>query len=137
MALELSGFQNVSSLLRAGVYALCKNGVVIYVGKSKSLYSRIYTHRNLSSRGKGKTVPSWMPQSLKGIVFDEVHIRTCTVDELDTLEAAMINLYKPKYNISLRNGLKVSTPITLTINGRTLALNGSPSPAAPRIERRV
>ena len=37
--MQLEGFTDVSTLLRAGVYALCKRGVVIYVGKSKSLYA--------------------------------------------------------------------------------------------------
>jgi len=125
--MELQGFTDVSLLLRAGVYALCKRGVVIYVGKSKSLYSRIYTHRNLSSRGKGKSIPAWMPQSLKGIVFDEVHIRPCRLEDLDSLEEQMINLYKPHYNINLKNARKVTLG-TINIAGVQLNLSQPPRP---------
>ena len=130
--MQLDGFLDVSSLLRCGVYALCRRGVVIYVGKSKSLYARIYTHRNLTSRGKGKSVPAWMPQSLKGIVFDEVFIRPCSLEVLDALEREMINLYKPKYNMSLKNNLAVRAPIALNIGGVVLNLNEAPRPQIGR-----
>ena len=120
--MQLDGFLDVSSLLRCGVYALCKRGVVIYVGKSKSLYARIYTHRNLTSRGKGKKVPAWMPQSLKGIHFDEVFIRRCSLEELDALEEATINLYKPHYNINLKNNLRVRIPAGFSIEGVQLSV---------------
>jgi hypothetical protein len=55
------------------------------------------------------------------------------VDLLDKLEYEMINLYKPKYNEALKNGLKVSTPIVLSINGSTVVMN-APSAA---LERRI
>lgn len=126
--LQLEGFVDISTILRCGVYALCKRGVVIYVGKSKSLYARIYTHRNLSSRGKGKKVPEWMPQSLKGIQFDQVFIRPCTLEQLDELEAEMINRYKPHYNINLKNTRKVSLGL-VTIGGVQLNLA---APARPQ-----
>ena len=127
MPLQLEGFVDISTILRCGVYALCKRGVVIYVGKSKSLYARIYTHRNLSSRGKGKKVPEWMPQSLKGIQFDQVFIRYCHIDALDALEAEMVNRYKPHYNQNLKNNLKVG-PISLVINGVVIQTSVPPRP---------
>lgn len=130
--MELEGFQDVSALLRCGVYALCKRGVVIYVGKSKSLYARIYTHKHFANRGaKGKAVPSWLP--VKGLQFDEVFIRHCRLEELDLLEHEMINRYKPKYNLSLKNNLKV-LPGTITILGVEIQM--SPAPR-PQIERRL
>jgi excinuclease UvrABC nuclease subunit len=125
--MQLEGFLDVSVLLRCGVYALCRRGVVIYVGKSKSLYARIYTHKHFANRGaKGKAVPSWLP--VKGLQFDEVFIRPCRLEELDELEAAMINLYKPKYNESLKNNLKVRVPINLVIGGILLQMNTAPRP---------
>lgn len=125
MPLVLEGFEDVSTLLRSGIYVLVKRGVVIYVGKSKNLYSRIYTHKHFANRGaKGKAVPSWLP--VKGMQFDEVHIRYCHVDDLDALEAETINKYKPHYNTNLKNGLKVKAPITLNIGGVSLALNSAP-----------
>lgn len=130
--MELKGFTDISPILRCGVYALCKRGVVIYVGKSKSLYSRIYTHKHFANRGaKGRTVPSWLPT--KGIQFDEVFIRPCRLEELDTLEAEMINLYKPRYNDSLKNSLKVRLG-TITIAGVEIQMS---VPPRPQIERRL
>ena len=128
MALALEGFENCSTLLRSGIYVLVRRGVVIYVGKSKSLYSRIYTHKHFANRGaKGKAIPSWLP--VKGMQFDEVHIRYVHVDDLDRVEAETINKYKPHYNTNLKNGLKTRAPITLTIGGLTLRLNeSSPRP---------
>lgn len=131
--MQLSEFTEVSVILQPGVYALCMKGQVIYVGKAKNLYSRIYTHRNLSK--KDRKSPSWMPQSLKGIRFDQVFVLPCHVDRLDQLEHDMINKYKPKYNISLKNGLKVKVEIPLRINGITLTLN-RPTPE-PMVRRRV
>lgn len=135
MPLAIEGFEDCSTLLRSGIYILVKRGVVIYVGKSKSLYSRIYTHKHFANRGaKGKAIPSWLP--VKGMQFDEVHIRYVHVDDLDRVEAETINKYKPHYNTNLKNGLKVRAPITLTIGGVTLALNKSPSPAPTASFRR-
>jgi len=136
MPLVLEGFENCSTLLRSGVYVLVRRGVVIYVGKSKTLYSRIYTHKHFANRGaKGKAIPSWLP--IKGMQFDEVHIRYVHVDDLDRVEAETINKYKPHYNMNLKNGLKVRAPINLVINGVALGLNESlPRPQSPTIARR-
>ncbi len=136
MPLAIEGFENCSTLLRSGIYILVKRGVVIYVGKSKTLYSRIYTHKHFANRGaKGKAIPSWLPE--KGMQFDEVHIRYVHVDALDAEEAAAINKYKPHYNTNLKNGLKVRAPVNLVINGVALGLNESfPRPQSPTIARR-
>ena len=132
MPLNLEGFFDVSPLLRCGVYALCKRGGVIYVGKSKSLYARIYTHKHFANRGaKGKAVPAWLP--VKGIQFDQVFIRPCTLEELDELESRMINLYKPRYNQSLKNSLRPG-PLRLVIDGIEIQTS---VPPRPQIERRV
>lgn len=133
-SLQLDGFLDISPILRCGVYALCKRGVIIYVGKSKSMYARIYTHKNFANRGaKGKAIPSWLP--VKGIQFDEVHIRPCTLDQLDALEAEMIDRYRPRFNQSLKNNLRPHAPFPLTIAGHVINLNESPP--RPQVERRV
>lgn len=125
--LKLDGFDDVSTLLRSGVYALCKRGVVIYVGKAKGLYSRIYTHKHFANRGaKGKAIPDWLPT--KGMQFDQVFIRYVHVDDLDRVEAEMINLYKPHYNQNLKNNLKVRLPSTLVIAGQVIQTNAPPRP---------
>lgn len=107
--LALSGFTEVSGVLRAGVYALAARRVVIYVGKSRSLYSRIYAHRHFANRAaKGRTIPDWLP--IKGLVFDQVFIRPCSLEALDDLEREMIELYKPRYNMSLKSNARVAIP---------------------------
>jgi excinuclease UvrABC nuclease subunit len=112
-------------VLKAGVYALVKNGVVIYVGKSKSVYQRIYTHRHMARKAaKGQTIPSWLPA--KGFVFDQVFVRTCTVDQLDALEVEVINTYKPRYNESLKTNAKVKIETPLRIGTMVLNLNSKP-----------
>lgn len=120
--MTLDGFTDVSDVLTVGVYALVKRGTVIYVGKSKSLYQRIYAHRHTANRAaKGKPIPSWLP--IKGFVFDQIFVRTCRIEELDSLEAAMIETYKPRYNESLKSHVKVTQPVTLRIGAFALELN--------------
>lgn len=128
--MELSGFLAISPVLRAGVYALAYRGEVVYVGRSKAMLARVYTHRSVWQAKRRGKVPSWLP--VKGILFDEVFIRPCRVDQLDALEREMINLYKPRYN----ELLKSSEPVGLTglrIRGVELQLN---RPAEP-VQRRV
>ena len=130
--MTLEGFTDVSQILSAGVYALAKRGMIIYVGKAKNLYSRIYTHKHFANRGaKGQKIPSWLP--IRGFVFDQVFVFPCRVDLLDSVEAEMVNKYKPKYNVSLKNGLKIKAPISLVINGVTVVMNKPEE----RIERRI
>lgn len=99
--MQLSGFQEVSEVLASGVYALVSKGEVVYVGKSKCMLTRVYSHRSLRSR----RAPSWMP--IKGIQFDQVFVLPVHVDRLDAVEREMINRYKPRHNNLLKNGLPV------------------------------
>ncbi len=100
----LEGFIDVTPILRCGVYALVRDGVVVYVGQSKKMLSRVEAHRSNWGR---KSTPSWMPASFRGVLFDQVFVMPCRVEDLDRLERAMIDLYSPKYNIKL----KPPTPI--------------------------
>ena len=134
MNVSLEGFQEVSGLLRAGVYALAARGVVIYVGKSRSLYSRIYAHRHFANRAaKGRTIPDWLPT--KGLVFDQVFIRPCTLEALDSLEREMISLYKPRYNLSLKSRAPCTLPAFLDIGGARVSLNSGPRPQTVVLRR--
>ncbi len=117
----LEGFVNVSAMLSPGVYALLRDGVVVYVGQSKRPLSRIAAHKSNWGR---KSVPTWLPASVRGILFDEVHVLPCRVEDLDAVEAAMINLYKPRYNIRI----KTPEPVTIT----HLFANAQPQPPLPR-----
>ena len=42
----LEGFINVSATLRPGIYALVRDGVVVYIGQSKKPLARISAHRS-------------------------------------------------------------------------------------------
>lgn len=124
----MAGFVEVSGVLLSGVYALVSKGQVIYVGQSKSLYQRIYAHRTRARRiAKGDRLPDWI--TAKAFVFDQVFIRPCPLDQLNALEAEMINRYKPKFNQSLK------TPVKPTLNLRELfpALMPKPEPIARRV----
>lgn len=102
VAIALEGFVDVSAMLQGGVYALVHRGNVVYVGKSKVMLGRVYTHRVTWGK-KSRKVVGLKPQ--KGILFDSVWVRPCPLAEIDALEHTMINRYKPRYNDLLRNGL--------------------------------
>lgn len=133
--MQLEGFTNISEALRCGIYALAMKGKVIYIGKSKCMLVRIYSHRNAKSK-KG-ALPSWFP--IKGIAFDEVHVRLCHPDNLDALEFDMINLYKPKLNVNLKNNLAINIPHTLRVGNIEIlvAAQATVHPSIGKIERRI
>lgn len=131
--MELEGFTNISEALRSGIYALLSKGKVIYIGKSKCMLVRIYSHRNAKSK-KG-ALPSWFP--IRGITFDEVHVRHCHPDAIDRLEFDMINLYKPKLNTNLKNNLKINVPHTLKVGNIELLIASGTHPTIGKIERRI
>ena len=123
--LSLEGFKDVSEILAGGVYALAYRGVVIYIGKAKCMLVRTYTHRNLQRSGKAKRprakTADFLP--VKGIAYDQLFVLPCHVDKVDELEAEMIDLYKPRLNTLLKTKNKVTTPLTLQINGVSITLN--------------
>lgn len=90
MILE-DGMYDVSEILECGVYILLRRSVVVYVGQSRSMVRRIYTH--MSHVGQ----KHWL-KSQRGFVFDEIWVKPCSIEELDTLERAMITKYQPLYN---------------------------------------
>lgn len=131
---ELEGFVDASAMLQGGIYALVHRGVVVYVGKSKVMLGRVYTHR--VQWGKKAIRPQGLkPQ--KGILFDAVWVRPCPNHEIDALESALINLYKPRYNANLRNGLPVD--ISNLVAGMLAGRIPSVAPPKPEgtIRRRV
>jgi hypothetical protein len=130
--LALDGFVDVSGMLCCGVYALAKNGVVIYVGQSKKMLGRVSAHRSNWGR---KSTPAWMPASCRGMLFDQIFIRPCRVEDLDALEAQMINLYKPRYNVRIKTPYPISTPFNITIRGFVIPCNTRAAP--PPFERRI
>lgn len=135
--MNFDGFNDVTPVLKTGVYILVAKGQVIYVGKSKKMISRVNNHRSVwAEKRKGKA--SWLYDQLgiPGILFDEVHVRPCPAEDLDRLEREMIDRYRPKYNQLLRKTGPIQAPINITINGVAIALNAA-AREKPRIERRV
>lgn len=132
--MELEGFIDASAMLQGGVYALVHRGIVVYVGKSKVMLGRVYTHRVAWGK-KSKAAVGLIPQ--KGILFDAIWVRPCPLADIDQLESAMINLYKPRYNSLLRNGLPVD--ISALISGLVAKQSLSPGALKPEgtIRRRV
>ncbi len=129
--MEVTGFINASEMLKSGVYMLVLRGEVVYIGQAKAMIVRVCTHRSNAR----KTLPSWMPPSAKGIIFDEVLIRPCPVHLLDSLEYDLINLYKPRHNIALKHNGKAKGEVTITVRGVPVTLNRKPD--IPLIERRI
>ncbi len=83
--------------LRPGVYIMkAKNGTVIYVGKSRALKNRVsqYFHESVFN---AKT------DAMTGCIHDFDYILCDTEMEALTLENSLIKLYKPKYNILLKD----------------------------------
>ena len=139
---KFEGYVDISLVLRAGIYLLCYRGQVVYVGKSKSMYSRIYTHRNQWNnirRGKSKA-PTWLPTAVKGILFDEVHVRHCSLEAMDALEVEAIRKYQPRYNVQHKPVHRFSAYTKhpdLVINGITVAFTPAILPKGPALIRRI
>ncbi len=83
--------------LRPGVYIMrAKGGTVIYVGKSRALKNRVSQYFHESAQN-AKT------DAMTGNIFDFDYILCDTEMEALTLENSLIKLYKPKYNILLKD----------------------------------
>lgn len=95
---QIEGAEDVSEILRCGVYLLCHRGAIVYIGKSKVMLTRVYSHRSTWGRKRTEAQP-------KGIAFDEVHVVPSTLDKVDELERVLIAKYKPRYNTQYNNGL--------------------------------
>ena len=97
---KLDGFLNVGKMLESGVYALVWRREVVYVGKSKVMLTRIYSHRNAwgdkRQRKSRRSLPSWFPTA--GILFDDVWVMPTPVHRLDEVEREMIARFRPRFN---------------------------------------
>lgn len=79
--LLLERFGNPSTYRIMGVYFLFKDGIIVYIGKSVNLISRVCEH-------------------FRSVIkdFDEYTYIQCSHEELDYFERIFINKHKPKYN---------------------------------------
>lgn len=85
---------------RAGVYLLKEKGIVVYVGRSKDVLTRLGAH------------------AFK--VYDEVEILWQEDERLDLLERKMIQQFKPKYNrgFPLETSRQKYTDVSLLSTGK-------------------
>lgn len=94
-----SVFKLVPKLLGSGVYALLRQGEIIYIGKAQCLIQRLYAHWNMMCRIKsGKPVPK---TGAKALIFNDIQVMPCAASDLDRLEREMIARYRPKLNQKL------------------------------------
>lgn len=92
-------------LFGPGVYLLLSRGVVVYIGQSKVLLRRIYTHANRWNRLQLEGVKKSKLAILRGekvISFDAAWAMPCKLGDLNRLEAEMIAKYDPKHNVLLK-----------------------------------
>lgn len=93
---ELSAIKNLyridqSIFTGSGVYFLCKDGVIKYVGKSVCVSARVATH---------------IKEGVK--YFSEIFYIAAPTNEIDALEKAFIHYFLPEYNSNGRGELTES-----------------------------
>lgn len=117
---------------------LARRGVVVYVGQSKCILKRVYSHETTKTKQRSKTPLLFGNKPMAGIVFDEVYICLCSVAELDDLEREMIVQYAPKFNIRLKDRPTVPRDLS-NIVSQIMTHRRIASPSAeprPQIDRR-
>lgn len=126
---QVDGFIDATAMLRPCVYALLHHGRVVYIGQSKKPLTRVYAHRSLWGRKK----PRFITNSAKGILFDEVWLKPCRVEDLERIEGDLILKYKPIYNE--RSGAYTKVPEEMVgIVARIIARKAVPSDTATLID---
>lgn len=73
-----------------GIYFLCNEGQVVYIGKAVDIGSRIMDHKRNPDK-----------------IFDSVYFICCHLDQLTRIEAACIKNFRPPLNITF-----AGTPLT-------------------------
>ena len=102
------GFEDLPGV-RAPVCAYCllRKGRVVYVGKTKNVFTRIGQHwmKQTSRRRSMKDYFSKTWAARERMVFDEVLVKWCEKRELDHWEMTLIHRFNPEYNIQIREKL--------------------------------
>jgi excinuclease UvrABC nuclease subunit len=97
---EILEFMDVSVLGGPGVYMLLHGPRIVYVGKTKHLSSRLYTHYYAARRGK-RRLPFGLNEP-KRMHFNGVKILPLPIDQLDEVECSLIEKYRPHYNSNFK-----------------------------------
>lgn len=91
---ELCSFaDDISGVLRPGVFLLGNHDRVIYVGKARCILAALANH---IVRNRVKRSVEWFP--IRSMIFDRIEIIPCDVARATTLAAALITLYNPLHN---------------------------------------
>lgn len=128
--MEEDGFYSVTGLLASGVYALLRRGRVVYIGQSVRLFARLSGYVNAQTR---KHQVKFGPHVVRGIAFDEIWIRPCSLEDLDDLEEALIRKHLPRYNTQRKVPLALNDLIAVLIPAQVQP----PKPPSGVIRRRV
>jgi excinuclease ABC subunit C len=115
--------QKLDSLpVQSGVYLFKdKKGTVVYVGKAKSLRSRVRSYFQDSSSDARAFIPI-----LQGTIGDLETIVTANEKEATILENTLVKEHRPRFNVKLRDDKDF---ITLRLGGR-----GAAAAEWPRLE---
>lgn len=83
---------------KPGVYFFkAADGTILYIGKAKSLFARVNSYFRSNNN-------DWKVQSLIAEHDHIDHVLTATETEAELLEAHLIGIHKPKFNVLLRDG---------------------------------
>lgn len=97
--LEKAGFAQVPwREVMIAVYVLVLKGEVVYVGQSRSIYSRLAQHYWGMGRKRDRRQFGLSEGENERIEFDEVWLRWANMRNVDTLEREMIHRFKPAHN---------------------------------------
>ena len=91
------GFTEITQV-KCGVYVLVYNGKVLWVGQSKSGFSRIAFHiHRMKAIKRGKAEHG--QQDLNGtyMLFNQIYFYPCKEEELDRVEWEMTSELSPKF----------------------------------------
>jgi excinuclease UvrABC nuclease subunit len=83
-----------------GCYMLMLGGEVRYVGKSKNVFHRLATHYTNWKRAKQGKRTYYGQTAAAMIAFDAVKIVPCAEKDMDRTELALIEKYKPRWNVA-------------------------------------
>ncbi len=116
------------ALLHCGVYALVRRGEVVYVGKTKKLWVRLYNHCN----ERGKVLPK--RSGVKGLGFDDIWVWPCMLGQLDTLEVHLIQKYVPKHNVKDKPNPVIPIPDEIkALLAHVVTITGLPQEDSPKV----
>lgn len=126
---EIPGFALVVGVVApAGVYCLCLNGEVVYVGKSTNVYARISRHgQNLRRARSGKR--PYGADTIAFVEFDSVMVKFCPVEQLNLEEIELIQRLNPKHNRQLNRPIASLDVLAIPAIREILSRNERKRPA--------